>query len=698
MNGFQSWVLITLVLSALPSLLRLPLWVAGVALAGTILHYLRSFRKGWTGRIASFAMLGGAAAGIWFSFGSFFTGNAVLSFFITVVFLKWGESHTRRDYLLLIFAAVILAAVGALYFENLLSLIHMLLVVFSLTMSLTAIHMDPAALRKRLLFGTAGKMFVLGLPLMLLLFMTFPRIPGPIWDLGIAFGLPIKALMDRGSGDFGRKMTLQPGGIHRATQDNENVLVAEFKGVVPFVSRLYWRGPVFWDFDGETWSLPKEWDNRNTLLKKAIRSKKKLDYELVYKDEPVEYSLRVMPNGGRWLYGLDVPAAPAPEAFISSDFQLLSIRRIDDHEPKFDMLSYLEFRTGKRLSPEQRQRSLAWPQNTNPRLLALGKKLHAEYKTSDAIIHKGLSILAQGDFTFDMAYMVAPGPDMLDRYFFDEKRGGAEYLAGSFAMLMRAAGIPARLVSGFRGGTIIALTNFVIVKQANAHAWLEIWEDNKGWRRVEPKDIVQPPGKKRVQSKPAEKEDADKQVEVKPAKMDQLPEPAPEKSGKKKETPGFQKKKDKENAWSLPDWASLFGNFQKWVINYDPDRQMEILKGVGMEKSNWLDLMITGIAGVASILGIYLACAWYRGREKVDRVAGAWNRFCSRMDKKFDLEKAAWECPKAYLDRITAAQPEIATAVEDIITRYVDIRYAEKDESRDCTLFQRQVERFVSMT
>nr|WP_319393855.1 DUF3488 and transglutaminase-like domain-containing protein [uncultured Desulfobacter sp.] len=694
MSGFEPWVLLTLILSALPSLLRLPLWVAGLALAGTLIHYWGTLRKGWRGKAASALMLGGCAAGIWFSYDSVFSGNAVLTFFITVVFLKWGEAHTRRDYLLLIFAAVILSAVGALYFENMLSLIHMLVVVFALTMSLTAIHMDPAALAKNLLFKTAGKLFVLGLPLMLLLFMTFPRIPGPIWDIGIAFGLPIKAMMNRGDGQFGKEMTLQPGGIHRATQDNENVLVAEFKGVVPFISRLYWRGPVFWDFDGQNWSVPEAWDNRNTLMRTAIRSKKKLDYELVYKADPVDYNLRVMPNGSRWLYGLDVPAGPAPEAFISSEFQLLSIRKVNDHEPKFENLhSFLEYRIGKRLDPKKRARALAWPENTNPRLHALGKKLKNELQTPEKIIHEGLSLLAKGNYTFDAAHLVEPGPDMLDRYFFEEKRGGAEYLAGSFAMLLRAADIPARLVSGFRGGTVIALTNFVIVKQANAHVWLEVWEDNMGWHRVEPKDIVQPPGKKRVQPKAEQKPQA-QQVQVTPAKAASLPDA---KNASRFEKQGTHKK-EKNRSWSLPSMSALFGNFQKWIINYDPDRQMEILKGVGMEKSNWLDLMVTGIAGVAGLLGIYLASAWFRGRGKNDRVTVAWQKFLARMDKKFNLEKSKQECPKVYLDRVCSARPELATAVGDIISRYIEIRYTEDHSKKAANLFQRQVARFVSMT
>ncbi|WP_028318067.1 transglutaminase TgpA family protein [Desulfobulbus elongatus] len=691
MNESRHWVLLTLVMAALPSFIRLPWWVAAIALAGGLLQYAGTWRRGWYGRAAGLVLLAAAVAGIWFSFESWFAGDAVLSFFITVVFLKWGEARTRRDFLLLIFAAVILAAVGALSFESLLNLLHMLAVVFALTLSLIAIHMEGG--KPLFLVRRAGLLVVLGLPLMLLLFLTFPRIPGPLWDIGLAFGLPVKALMDRDNGEFGKAKVLEPGGIQRAKQENGNVLVAEFEGAVPFKSRLYWRGPVFWDYDGENWTLADNWDDRNQLLKGAIRSKAQLDRILHTRDTPVRYTLRVMPNGGRWLYGLDVPAAPAPESMISEDLQLLSIRRIDDFEPKLQMLSYLDYSAGDRLSPEQRARALAWPENTNPRLLALGRQLAGEHRDAGEIVHQVYTTLAAGGYRFEQAHIVEPGANLLDRFFFDEKRGGVEYLAGATAMLMRAAGIPARLVSGYRGGTIIALTNFVIVKQADAHAWVEIWQDGQGWSRVEALDIVAPP--------PEEKSAA--------AKPKEMPQPATvvemKQEGQAAEQPREAKREPKAKApaprpdkgWTLPDWASVFGSMQKWVINYNPDRQMELLKGVGLPDSNWADLLIGGVAGVLGVLSLYGAVAWRRSRKAMDRVARSWAGFCRRMAKQ-GVAKTAQECPRDFLARIRRERPELTSAAEDIVGRYIDIRYGGNHDPGAAQLFRRQIERFLSMT
>jgi hypothetical protein len=571
-------------------------------------------------------------------------------------------------------------------------MMHLLVVILALTMSLVAIHGDPSVLSFRFLVRMGGQLFLLGLPLTLLLFLTFPRVPGPLWDIGLAFGMPVKAMIDREPGDFGKVTTLEPGGIQKASQENGNVLVAEFEGAVPFKSMLYWRGPVFWEYDGANWTLPENWNNRTRLLKEAIQSQATLDRELRMKERPVHYTLRVMPNGGRWLYALDVPAMPAPEAFISEDFQLLSIRVIDDHEPKIPMLAYLDYQIGSALTQEDRARGLSWPEGSNPRLQVLGQELESRYHDSEEIVHHAFRLLAEGGYQFEGGYSIAPGPNLLDRYFFDEKKGGSEYLAGSFAMLMRAAGIPARLVSGYRGGTIIALTNFVIVKRSDAHAWVEVWHEGKGWVRVEPQDIVQPPEKKAKTLQSEEANISVSRVEILSVnKTDPSIKSSNSGNGSDASGEGAGKR------WGLPSFASLFGNLRKWVIHYDPERQMDLLEEVGMEDSNWLDLLLGGVIGVLSLLCLYFGIAQWRGRKRVDPVTKAWLKFCDQL-QQIGLEKMSHECPRHYLERASRERPELASAFDDVIGRYIDIRYGGAHSSEAAATFRRQVERFVAMT
>ena len=192
------------------------------------------------------------------------------------------------------------------------------------------------------------------------------------------------------------------------------------------------------------------------------------------------------------------------------------------------------------------------------------------------------------------------------------------------------------------------------------------------------------------------KKDQSDQVEIKREKDPLTPQEAPKTTPKPKPAATAPAPEKKQDRWQLPSWADLFGGLEKWVINYDPDRQMDILKGAGFESSNWLDLMITAVVGIAGVLSLYLGGAWYRGRKRVDPLTRSWTRFCERM-WKLGLEKSSRECPKNYLKRIVCEQPEIAPAAEDIILRYIDIRYGENHDPEAAAVFIRQVQRFNSM-
>lgn len=697
--SYRYWILLTLLLAALPSLIHLPWWVSVIAALGTGIHFIGGLRKGWRSHAITAALFGAAAFGIWTSFESWFSGEAVMSFFVTAVFLKWGEARSRRDCLLLIFAAVILSAVGALYYETLLSLLHIFVVILALVGSLIAIHSGDRTFSPLYVWKQAAWLVLLGFPIMLLLFLTIPRIPGPLWDIGLAFGLPVKAMLEQGKKDSGpnKIKTVRPGQVHRVKQEKGNVLVAEFKGRVPPKSRLYWRGPVFYEFDGENWSLPENWDSRGTLIKRSIRTKRIFDRELRHGKDPVRYTLRVMPNGTRFLYGLELPASPGPEAFISEDFQLLSIRKLVEGEPRLELSAFLDYAVGSRLQGEKRSRALAWPQGTNPRLKALGKELASKYPDPKERISQGLAILASGGFTFDSAHKIPPGPDMLDRFFFDEKKGGTEYVAGGFAMLMRAAGVPSRLISGYRGGTIIALTNFVVVKNANAHLWVEVWTDQDGWTRVEPKDAVLGAGEK---DKAVEKEKAPSAEAVVRNKKD---DPEVQKPSEKPEKPRENKVAEEPagrttGAWDfLHKFSSFLAGFQKWIIDYNPDRQVELLKGMGIKKAKWTVLISGTAIGLTIIIVLYLSVAWWRHRARIDRAGRSWKKFLRKMEK-LDMPKSPYECPVDYMVRIAAQRPDINQALRDIVGRYSAIRYEPGPSAKeDIKSFERQVDRFVAM-
>ena len=303
---------------------------------------------------------------------------------------------------------------------------------------LQAINDSEHQLSHRQLLKTTLNLSVLALPVTLLLFVTVPRIQGPLWDIGLAIGLPIELAINQDARGIGLKATLKAGQVSRLKRSDAPVLVAEFSGAVPYKSRLYWRGPVFSDYDGISWNLPENWNIRGRLLRDSLRGPDAVLNVLTSKRDRVHYECPSFSALGRWLYSLDLPTGQAPEAFISGDFQLLGIRKIS-REFKYDVDAWLEYSGGKPLSAEQRSAYLQYPTDSNPKLRAFGQQLAQSSPDPQDILHQWRKTLVTGGYQLTEITDIDSARDNLDTFFFDRKTGAADrvYLIwlGSLAAL-----------------------------------------------------------------------------------------------------------------------------------------------------------------------------------------------------------------------------------------------------------------------
>ncbi len=699
------WVLFVLLLASLPALIHLPIWVAGIVVAAIAWRFLgkklgSEVYKGLIGKLVVGALLLAGIAGIYLSFPSWFGGDAIMSFFVMVVMLKWAESHTRRDGLLMIFAAVILSAIGGMYWQNILSLLHMLLVALALVIALLAINDEEGVFSWTQLLGKAGGMFLLALPLMAIMFVTLPRIPGPIWDIGLAFGMPINLSLknDKKAPSVGKQASGK--GISRVNKSDDAILVAEFpNGDMPYKSQLYWRGPVFYDFDGINWTL----SDKDTA--KAVRStavtKKSYDRMIRSKKNPVTYSVRVSAHNSHWLYSLDLPYGAFPETKITEDYQLVSVRAVSHGEFKYEMTGYMGYEVGKSINSEKESRALAFPESSNPQLQQLGKKIGAENQGTEAIMQAALRLYSKSGFSYSEDPELADEKNNLDTFFFDTKNGNSMHLAGSYIALMRAAGVPARLVTGFRGGDLIALTDFIIVRNTHAFAWPEVWFDNKGWVRIEVKDIVVPPQlEMRPQGKKKKQTEAERpKIEADKVKNLDKTEEKNQVMKDIKEKPKKQKKK--EESAGLFGWKKWSKGLEKWVLNYNPNRQVELFKGAGIKKVNWAGMAGWAIGALLLFMGAYVGVMRWRYRQMADPLADAWKSFVVKVGK-LGVESTANECPSKFQLRIVQTNPDLALGTSEVIQSYLDLRYGNNasnvSNTNDVNSFVRQVKRFVAMT
>lgn len=687
----QAFSLLFLVLAGLPSFHLLPPLLLLALVAVSILHKWICTKPAilW----GCFITIVGLMAGLvgttpteWLSAG------AIITALFTVLFLKWLESKSEREYRITVLSALILVALSSLYLPSLPAIAYLMLMSILALVCLLMINDVERRFSLFKLTKLGGSVSLLVLPITIVLFVTVPRVQGPLWDLGIAIGLPIELAIDQDARDIGLTGSLKAGQVSRLKKIDSPILVAEFTSTVPYKSKLYWRGPVFSDYDGVSWELPNNWDKRSNLLKGAYRGKDAVEKTLQFKKDRVHYEARVSPHAGHWLYALDVPVGQTPEAVISKDLQLLGIRSIS-WEFKYDISAWLEYSGGRKPSEEALAAYLNYPDTSNPRLREFGQSLNTQYENPQRIIEEYYRYLAATGYRLTLTTDIPENNQSLDHFFFDTKEGTIEHLASSTAMVLRAAGIPTRLISGYRGGNLIALTDFVVVKQEHAHVWVEAWTDKTGWMRVEAKDIVLPPEKNQSVSESATK----KAKQVQPEKSSSAAKTASE---IEREQPDITKKttpKDKPKTqvytWS---WLNkLSSGVETWVLNYNPDRQVELLKKSGLRKVDWKNLLAICIVALFLLTCIY-AFILIINKPKKDPVAKSFESL-NRCFAKKGLGCKADECPSNWLVRIEQENPELYPSLKIVLKQYMSIRYGCKNDPKGQANFIRDVKRLIAM-
>ncbi|WP_293264803.1 DUF3488 and transglutaminase-like domain-containing protein [Neptunomonas sp.] len=680
--AFQIYALLPL----LPSLV----WIQSLLVLAPFL--LGIWHKSYK-HINSFVLLGLAAwaGSVYVSQHGWFSSNALISGMLLVLSFKWLEAKSHQEYQLLATIGLIPVALSSLYFTGLVALLYLVLgVLFYLVVLLGW----KAHVRfKTALYG-ATRFLMFSLPMVALLFVTVPRIQGPLWDLGIVLGLPIELMIDHEQRQKGLTAKLQAGQISRLKKSDQPVLVAEFDGVVPYKSKLYWRGPVYSKFDGIDWSLPKGWGNRSKLLSRAFRNQDELLRIMSTKDQMVSYEARISAHGERYMYALDFPVGRSAETFISSDFQVLGIRPLN-HEFNYQQKAYLQYQGGRELKSSELVRYLELPVQSNPQLQAWGRDLAKQWPQASDRIHALRVHLAEGGYQITQTPDIAVSRHSLDEFFFLGKAGGVEHLASSTAVVLRAAGVPTRLVAGYRGGSLIALTNFVVVRQANAHVWVEAWLADTGWQRIEALDFVLP-----LEPEATKKAGATalKAPEKAPKKSPALAADKPVKKINKTDT-SKQKESEKLQAISGFRWLkSLSQGMENWVLNYNPERQVELMKKSGIRKVDWKSLVAVSLLALLLVMVIYGVAINLR-RPKKEPLLAAF------LHLNKGLKKRHWqclpeECPSQWLGRLRPLADELYPACEVVIQQYIHLRYEqtlEADKAQAIKNLLRDIKRLTGM-
>ncbi len=465
--GFEQikWISIALLLALLPHVTDLPGWVL-LIVGGTLGTRLYLSARGLApppGVVRT--LLAVFAMGLLFityrTFNGLRAGSALLCL---VAGFKVLESRQQRDLAVITLIIFFLSLAALLANESFWLLAYLIAVCgFACATLLRSTTSFSPRWPKTLRY--VRRVFLQALPLALCLWLLFPRFAGPLWQMTAEDRHAVTGLNDK----------MSPGDISELAQSDEVAFRVHFIAGTPDAAQRYWRGPVLSEFDGHTWSV-------STLPHKALA--------FLPRGTPYQYRITVEPHPHNWVYTLDWPARwDLPEAFLTDDYVLMQAEPVSN--PLNVLATSYPSVPPNSLVSDMRQRNLRLPPNQNPRTALLAQRLRKSAGNDLSYVRAVLAQFSREEFF----YTLNPPKltrNSIDEFLFVTKRGFCGHYASAFAVLMRAAGIPARVVTGYQGGVYNRFADYWIVKQSDAHAWDEIWLAGSGWQRIDPTSAIAP--------------------------------------------------------------------------------------------------------------------------------------------------------------------------------------------------------------
>jgi transglutaminase-like putative cysteine protease len=637
------WLLAAMVFTVGPHLLRLPTWVPiffCVVVAWRAWISWAALRS--PPRWFMWGVTIAATYGTFLTYGRIFGREAGVTLLIIMAALKLLEMRSQRDVVLSIYLGFFLVMTNFLFSQTIPLGIYMLACVWIFVGTLVGFNRVGRAptLRERL--RPAGALLIQALPLMVAFFILFPRSTGPLWALP----------QDSRSAQTGLSETMSPGNIANLIKSDVVAFRVQFLNGMPPYRSLYWRGPVLVDFDGSTWRMA------------PYSSQGRMEYER--RERPSSYAVTLEPHNKTWLFALDVPATRPPGTYVLSDLQL-RYRRPVNERMRYEITSYLNYQFGHDANPPQLNRALAFDETRNPRLVAMGRQWARENPDPRALLSRAAQFFGTG-FTYTLEPPTLDRQHPFDDFVFNSRQGFCEHFSGAFTLLMRAAGVPARVVTGYQGGEVNPLNSELIVRQADAHAWAEIWVREEGWVRIDPTAAVSP---MRVENG----------VNAALGPIGLVPSLI-----------------DADRLGLLANlrfaWQVVNSQWDQWVVGYNMDRQRQFFSQMGMPSIDWRTLgfwLVIAVIAMGSAVAIGLLVRDRPPRREPALVA--WDRFCAKLGA-FGLARAPHEGPLDYLTRVQATRPQLAPEVAEITRRYIEARYGTAATREDVRELQRLVRDF----
>ncbi|MDN3920229.1 DUF3488 and transglutaminase-like domain-containing protein [Roseateles violae] len=631
------FLLATIAAIVLPHAGHLPLWASAITALVLLWRGLLAWRQQpLPGRALLLLVLLVAGSLTWLTHRTLLGREAGITMLVMLLALKTLELRARRDAFVVFFLGFFLVLTQFLYSQSLLTAAWMLVAVWALLSAVVLAQMPVGQPSLALAARHAARTTLYGLPVMLLLFLLFPRI-APLW------GVPADAV-----GRTGLSNQLDFGAMAEIANDDAIALRlrfgADLRGAPPPPDARYFRGPVLSRFDGRSWRVEGS-VGADTLQPQG----RPLVYELTM--EPLRIGvlplLEMSPGAPGSELGLDgLTLRRGPELQWQSPRPITERLRLRAE-------AYAQYQAGAEQRPAALRPWLELPAGFNPRSLAWARALRAEprfaaldeTRLAPALAAALLAHIRANEFL----YTLSPGrygqtsPHLIDEFWFDRRLGFCEHFSAAFVVMLRAMGVPARIVTGFQGLDPAAQDGYWIVRNSNAHAWAEYWVPGRGWQRADPTAAIAP---QRIEQGLALRPAAGALERLSPALWPQL----------------------------RRGWETLNNRWQQLVLNYSRQNQFDLLQSLGFERPDWAALGRVGAAVIALLAlagGAWTLWqsrphdAWSRQRERLLRELHAWG-----------IDAAAHEAPSRWAARLQARHGAVAAPAAGLLLALERARYA----------------------
>lgn len=647
-KGAVTWLMFCLFITIgwhLWHISEIPLWALIAVVPMSILSYRRIIKdKPLPPAPLRIGLTIAAVAGIILTFHSFLGRDPGITTLILLSSLKLMELKTRKDFMFIVFMCYFIIFGNFLYDQSLLDLTFMVVAVILVTAAVLRLNHPPhEPVKLSYLLKFSLRLFLLALPFTVILFLLFPRTYGPFWNLP----------QDSRKYQTGFRSSVRPGEVAELAKSAATAFKVEFPDEnMPAQKDLYFRGLALWFTDGKGWY-------QGRMPSRFIRSRS-------LEGEGILQWITLQPHNKRWLFALDIPvrsprwSRALPGHIFQSVWDLKTPIRYGVRS-RFD--------AGMSFLPKvHRQWALQMPEQVNARIVELARQWRDNASSIDDIIRQAENYFKENNFVYSLTPGQMDRQDPLGDFLFDKRQGFCEHFAASFTLLMRAAGVPARVIVGYQGGEYNPVGKYLEVRQSEAHAWAEVWvkeqetRENKtdrtpGWLRIDPTSWVSPErieyGLEMSQMIAANLAGADRDEAI------------------QRELRGNFLKR----SWKFlkNHWENIKYQWDTWIITYDIFRQRNLLDSLGFGRMDRLSLLLIIIILIPILL--FIVSVFLKRRTfRHDPLVKLYLRFCSKLER-WGLQRLRWEGPVHFEHRAVKKFPGKAAVIHQVTDLFVHLRY-----------------------